>query len=97
MSRSDSTSDIKRAFRDISRKIHPDKVPESQKKKAEEEFRFMSVSFHLGILCFAHFCFVAEKGVVLNLVGWYHRKRTMACRRTGKERFTKGMALKVIS
>jgi len=43
VSRGDKTSDIKRAFRDISRKIHPDKVPESQKKDAEEKFRYMSV------------------------------------------------------
>lgn len=38
ISRSSSTADVKRAFRQLSRTVHPDKVLASEKEQAEERF-----------------------------------------------------------
>lgn len=45
VSRSNSTSQVKRAFREISRKIHPDKVPATEKASAEKKFHTMQEAY----------------------------------------------------
>jgi len=45
VSRGAPTAQVKRAFRDLSLKVHPDKVPESEKEQAEERFGFIQEAY----------------------------------------------------
>ena len=45
--RSADASEIRKAYLNISRKVHPDKVPESEKAKAEERFKEVSHAYEV--------------------------------------------------
>src|SRR5437868_6848407 len=48
VSKSTSIADIKKAYRSLALKFHPDRVPEAEKKAAEERFKEISEAY--GVL-----------------------------------------------
>lgn len=67
ISKNASDKDIKKAYRKLAIKFHPDKVPEDQKEKAEQ--KFIKVSEAYAVLRYVLFYFFSMRTLPTRLLG----------------------------